>query len=41
MAVGADGEPVDLPDNTARPWGVLGGRAIVAAADGLYALLPE
>ncbi|MDA8370380.1 MAG: hypothetical protein M0026_10990 [Nocardiopsaceae bacterium] len=41
VAVGADGEPVDLPDNTARPWGVLGGRAIVAAADGLYALLPE
>ncbi|GAA3735197.1 hypothetical protein HDA32_003959 [Spinactinospora alkalitolerans] len=41
VAVGADGEPVELEEDTARPWGLLDGRAVVVADDDLYALSPE
>ncbi|MBB4932130.1 hypothetical protein F4561_002950 [Lipingzhangella halophila] len=41
VAAGPDGEPVDLEENTARPWGLLDGRAVVVADDHLYALSPQ
>ncbi|WP_310910927.1 hypothetical protein [Lipingzhangella rawalii] len=41
FAVDTSGEPEALPEDTARPWGLLDGRAVVAGDDHLYALSPE
>ncbi|RCV54659.1 hypothetical protein [Marinitenerispora sediminis] len=41
VAVARDGDPVELEPDTAQPWGLLDGRAVVVAGDGLYALSPE
>ncbi|GAB3204769.1 hypothetical protein ACQEU5_03270 [Marinactinospora thermotolerans] len=41
VALGHDGEPVELEEDTARPWGLLDGHAVVAGAGALYALAPE
>ncbi|MFC4565433.1 hypothetical protein ACFO4E_26550 [Nocardiopsis mangrovi] len=41
IAVGPDADPVNLPADVARPWGVIDGRAVVIADGDLYALSPE
>lgn len=41
VALGPDGTRVDLEENTARPWGLLDGRAIVFAENHIYALSPQ
>ncbi|WP_148046329.1 hypothetical protein [Halostreptopolyspora alba] len=41
VAVGPDGARSDLEENTARPWGLLDGRAVVFAEDHIYALSPQ
>ncbi len=41
VALGPDGEAVDLEQETARPWGLLDGRAIVVAESHIYALSPQ
>jgi len=41
VATTAGAEPIDLEGDVARPWGLLGGRAIVVSDNDLYALVPE
>ncbi|MFC3997822.1 hypothetical protein ACFOVU_17945 [Nocardiopsis sediminis] len=41
VAVGPDADPVNLPADVVRPWGVLDGRAVIIADGDLYALSPE
>ncbi|WP_017541205.1 hypothetical protein [Nocardiopsis halophila] len=41
VAVDAAGEPTVLEEDTARPWGILGDRAVVVSGDSVYALSPE
>ncbi|TDQ49999.1 hypothetical protein [Actinorugispora endophytica] len=41
VAVGADGEPIEMDQDAARPWGLLDGHAIVLADNDLYALSPN
>ncbi|MDA2814105.1 hypothetical protein O4J56_25890 [Nocardiopsis sp. RSe5-2] len=41
VAVDSAGEPTVLEENTARPWGILGDRAVVVSGDSVYALSPE
>lgn len=41
VATTAGAEPIELEGDVARPWGLLGGRAIVVANSDLYALVPE
>ncbi|MFD0776321.1 hypothetical protein ACFQZ2_20505, partial [Streptomonospora algeriensis] len=41
VATTAGAEPMELEGDVARPWGLLGGRAVVVADGDLYALVPE
>lgn len=41
VAVGAEGDPLVLQENTVRPWGLLDGHAVVVADSHLYALIPD
>ncbi|MFC7328818.1 hypothetical protein [Marinactinospora rubrisoli] len=41
VAVEGDGDPEELEPDTAQPWGLLNGHAVVVAGDGIYALTPE
>lgn len=41
VATTAGAEPIELEGDVARPWGLLGGRAVVVADGDLYALAPE
>lgn len=41
VAVDAAGEPTVIDEDTARPWGLLGERAVVVSGDSVYALSPE
>ncbi|WP_246062207.1 hypothetical protein [Haloactinospora alba] len=41
VAVDAEGEPREMEDGAARPWGLVDGRAVVVADGDLYALSPE
>ncbi|MFW5419151.1 hypothetical protein J0910_21270 [Nocardiopsis sp. CNT-189] len=41
VAVDGTGEATEIDPDTARPWGLLDGRAVVAAGETLYGLSPE
>ncbi|GAA1770082.1 hypothetical protein [Streptomonospora arabica] len=41
VATTAGAEPIELEGDVARPWGLLGGRAVVVADGDVYALVPE
>ncbi|QBI54678.1 PQQ-binding-like beta-propeller repeat protein [Streptomonospora litoralis] len=41
VAATAGAEPIELEGDVARPWGLLGERAVVVSDDDLFALVPE